>query len=56
MLRDGYVHVLGSDCHNMTSRPPQLGKAFDRIQKRFGADYIQQMTEFGYSLFNLDNH
>ena len=56
MLRDGYVHVLGSDCHNMTSRPPQLGKAFDRIQKRFGADYVQQMTEFGYSLFNLDNH
>ena len=27
MLREGRVHLLGSDCHNMEQRPPQLGKA-----------------------------
>ena len=54
LLRDGYVHLLGSDCHNMTSRPPQIGKAFEIIQKRFGADYLSQMNEYGYSL--LDTH
>lgn len=54
LLREGYIHLLGSDCHNMTSRPPQIGKAFDVIQKRFGADYLSQMNEYGYSL--LDTH
>lgn len=51
LLSRGYVHFLGSDCHNMTSRPPQVGKAFDLIRKRFGDDYVYQMTEYGYSLF-----
>ncbi len=27
MLREGKVHLLGSDSHNMSSRPPVLGKA-----------------------------
>ncbi len=27
MLRGGKVHLLGSDSHNMDSRPPELGKA-----------------------------
>ena len=56
MLRDGYIHLLGSDCHNMTSRPPQLGRALDAIAKRFGVDYIQQMNEFGYSLLHLNHN
>ncbi len=56
LLKEGYIHLLGSDCHNMTSRPPRIGKAFDIIQKRFGADYIRQMNEYGYSLFDTDNN
>jgi len=27
MLREGRIHLLGSDSHNMDSRPPELGKA-----------------------------
>ena len=56
LLGEGYVHVLGSDCHNMTSRPPQIGKAFDVIQKRFGADYLSQMNEYGYSLLDIHSN
>lgn len=52
LLKEGYVHAVGSDCHNMTSRPPQIGKAFAVIGKRFGPDYICQMNEYGYSLLN----
>lgn len=55
LLGEGYVHLLGSDCHNMTSRPPYIGRAFDVIRKRFGADYVCQINEFGYSLFDT-NH
>lgn len=27
MFDNGMIHVLGSDCHNMTGRPPELGNA-----------------------------
>lgn len=50
LLKDGKIHFLGSDCHNMAHRPPQIGKAFELIQKKLGADYLGQMNEFGYSL------
>ena len=56
LLNGGYIHLIGSDCHNMTSRPPQIGKAFDAIQKRFGADYLSQMNEFGYSLLDTNRN
>ena len=56
LLTEGYVHLLGSDCHNMTSRPPHIGRAFDVIQQRLGHDYICQMNEYGYSLFDMNHH
>ena len=56
MLKAEQIQLLGSDCHNMTSRPPLIGKAFDVIKKRCGADYLCQMNEFGYSLFDINNH
>ena len=52
LLREGNIHFIGSDCHNLTSRPPQIGKAFEIIQKKLGEDYIRQMNEYGYSLLD----
>lgn len=31
MLRQGMVQMLGSDCHNMDTRPPRLGEVFQRL-------------------------
>ena len=50
LIKEGKIHFVGSDCHNMTSRPPQIGKAFEVIRKKLGDDYIGQMNEYGYSL------
>lgn len=55
LLDGGMIQLLGSDCHNMTSRPPQLGKALEVIRKRFGDDYLEQMKHYGYSLFEATN-
>ena len=55
-LRKGNIHFVGSDCHNIASRPPQIGKAFDIIKKKFGKDYLQQMNEYGYSLLEIKNN
>jgi protein-tyrosine phosphatase len=51
LLAEGMVQFVGSDCHNLTSRPPQIGKAFEVIRKKFGDNYIDQMQQYGYSLF-----
>lgn len=51
-LDTGMLHVIGSDCHNMTSRPPRLQKAYEFIGKRRGREYVTQMTEFGHWLIN----
>lgn len=49
-LQDDIIQFIGSDCHNLTARAPQIGKAFDVIQKKLGDDYLSQMTEYGYSM------
>lgn len=41
MLRQGRIHVLGSDCHNLSSRRPNLGEAIQLIEKRLGHETIE---------------
>lgn len=33
MLAEGRIHLLGSDCHNMTARPPRLGEALAAMKR-----------------------
>ena len=54
-LEKGNIHFIGSDCHNVTSRPPQIEKAFEYIRKKLGDEFIYQMNEYGHSLLDLDN-
>jgi tyrosine-protein phosphatase YwqE len=42
------IHLIGSDCHNLTSRPPRLHTAYEVIEKRRGEEYVFQMNEFGH--------
>lgn len=34
MFDAGWIHLLGSDCHNMAERPPRVGEALARIGER----------------------
>lgn len=43
MLRDGKVHLLGSDAHNLRDRKPNLGDALELIEKRLGTAPLEQM-------------
>ena len=36
MLKNDKIHLLGSDCHNLSSRAPNLGEALGLIEKRLG--------------------
>lgn len=51
-LKNGLCQVIGSDCHNLTSRPPKIDITYKMIEKKFGDEFVFQMDEFGKSLLN----
>ena len=46
LLRDDRIHVLGSDCHNMTSRRPNLGEAHRVIRRKLGPDALENIRQY----------
>ena len=44
LLREGYPIVLGSDCHDLGKRAPDLGKAVEVISKKLGEKALVDMT------------
>ena len=52
LLQEDLIHLVGSDCHNMTTRPPQLGKAFEVIRKKLGDQCLERMNQYGYRKIN----
>ena len=50
MLADGKIDVIGSDCHDILHRPPNMDKAIVKIQDRLGSKRVEELTELGNSL------
>lgn len=44
MLGEGRIHLLGTDCHNLDSRPPNLEAAGDLIEERLGIDALDHIS------------
>lgn len=44
-FKEGYIHFLGSDCHNTDTRPSNLDAAAQVITKYLGAGFIHQLNE-----------
>lgn len=43
MLRNGDVHLLGSDCHGMHHRPPNLAEGREAVRKKLGPEYLDRI-------------
>lgn len=41
-LQKGFIHLLGSDCHNLTDRAPNIGAACEAAQKKAGAALVRE--------------
>ena len=54
MLIKGNINVLGSDSHNITTRPPNLGSAFDVIRKKLGDEFLKDLTDYHRNLILED--
>jgi protein-tyrosine phosphatase len=53
MLKRNEIHLLGSDCHNLDARKPNLRAALDLIERRMGADPLAAIQKFqAYALQN----
>lgn len=44
MLKKDQIQLLGSDCHNLTSRKPDLGPALERIRRKLGDGILEEMS------------
>ena len=53
LLREEKFQLLGSDCHNLTSRPPNIGLAADKIRENKCSRYLAILNERGYNMLNL---
>lgn len=54
MLRKGEIHLLGSDCHGIKHRPPQMDAAMAAIRKRAGDLTLTQLEKTAHGLIVPD--
>ena len=52
MLRNGEIDALGSDCHNTSSRPPCIDRAYDVICSKTSESFLSDFTEYQRSLIS----
>ena len=53
MFRNGEAQVLGSDCHNVTNRVPNLKKGRDVLEKKLGNDILYEIDDLGARMLKL---
>lgn len=51
LLKSGTVQLLGSDCHNMTTRPPNLGEAMAYLDRRGLSAQLAQAASLSREIF-----
>lgn len=46
MLRKEQIHLLGSDCHNLSTRKPNMGPALQKIRQKLGGEPLQRIEYY----------
>ena len=50
LLREDRIHLLGSDCHNLTDRAPNLGDALQVISRKLGRESMDRISGYQYQI------
>lgn len=50
LLKEGRIHVLGTDCHNMEARAPRMDEAVQTIRKHLGDRTLKDIDALGHQL------
>ncbi len=56
MLSAGQIHVLGSDCHNLTSRKPNLGQVNQCIEQKLGREALVRIRKTEREILRSSPH
>ena len=51
LLKSGAVQLLGSDCHNMTNRPPNLGEAAAYLEKKGMGETLDRISRLSGEIY-----
>ena len=51
-LQNNEIHFLGSDCHDLKVRPPQIGSAYEFVSQKLGKSFLRSWNDFCNSFFN----
>ena len=51
LLKSGRTAIIGSDCHNTTTRKPNLRDGYDIIGKKLGSDKVIELQTTSENLF-----
>ena len=46
LLKQDKIHLLGSDCHNLKERAPNLGMAVSQIDRKLGMDTLFRIMKY----------
>lgn len=44
LLKNNVINIIGTDCHNLQSRKPNLKAALDVIEQQLGEEYIKRIN------------
>lgn len=45
MLKEEKIHLIGSDCHNISDRAPNLGLTLTKIEKQLGLEVVKKILK-----------
>ncbi|MPN44280.1 Tyrosine-protein phosphatase CpsB [bioreactor metagenome] len=51
LIRQNAVSLLGSDCHNTTTRPPDLAAAWEIAKSLCGESRLSEMSQLSNTIF-----
>lgn len=54
LLDDGWASVMGSDCHNMDKRPPNLLEGRKIVERKLGVQILERIDSIGAQILKLE--
>ena len=53
LVKRGQIHLLGSDCHNLSSRKPNVGLAMEQILRKLGHGIQEKFARYEAIVFEF---
>ena len=53
MLKEDRIHLLGSDCHNLRARRPNMDVAIQKIRTKLGEDALERIQNHQHALLGM---